>query len=260
MTLRALIVDDEALARRRVRQLLAAESGIDVVAECESGPDAVIAIGRERPDLLFLDVQMPEMDGFAVLDQLPREQLPWVIFTTAFDRHAVRAFEAHAIDYLLKPLQADRFHEAIQRVRAHTARRQAAATVETLLAFLQSRPTVDRRAPENTRRLSRLTVKSGEKVVVVRTVDIEAVESAGNYVSVHVGAESHILRDTLTALEAQLDPDRFLRISRSALVNLTRVKELHPMAKGEHVVVLHSGRRLAMTRGVRDVERALRFA
>lgn len=260
MSLRVVIVDDEALARRRVRQLVDAEPGIEVVAECGNGPDAPAAIRRERTQLLFMDVQMPEMDGFAVLEQVPQDQLPAVVFTTAFDGHAIRAFDAHAIDYLHKPLQADRFHEAVERVRARLAHQQAQSTIDSLMTFLNGRADREPRPPSETRRLTRLTVNTGEKVVIVRAVDIEAIESAGNYVSVHVGAERHIPRDTITALEAQLDPDRFLRISRSALVNLTRVKELQPMGKGEHVVVMHSGRRLVMTRGVRDVERALRFA
>jgi two-component system LytT family response regulator len=260
MNIRAVIVDDEALARQRVRQLASGEPDVEILAECASGAEACTVLLRERPQLVFLDVQMPEMDGFDVLDQVPGDCLPLVIFTTAFDRHAIRAFDAHALDYLLKPLRADRFREAIERARARLGQQQARAMVTSLLTFLDERTQSPPLVAASTRRLTRLTVKADDKVVVVRTADIDAIESAGNYVSVHVGPESYIVRDSLTALEAQLDPHRFLRVSRGALVNLTRVKELHAMAKGEHLIVLHNGRRLPMSRGLREVERALRFS
>lgn len=260
MTIRALIVDDEALARQRVRQLASAEPDVEIVAECASGAEACTALLRERPQVVFLDVQMPEMDGFEVLEHVPRDYLPFVIFTTAFDRHAIRAFDAHALDYLLKPLRADRFREALERARVRLGEQQAREMVNGLVTFLDDRAQAPALGATSTRRLTRLTVKADDKVLVVRTADIDAIESAGNYVSVHVGSESYIVRDSLTALEAQLDPRRFLRVSRSALVNLVRVKELHPMTKGEHLIVLQNGRRIAMTRGVREVERALRYS
>ena len=258
MTIRTLLVDDEPLARQRLRQLVGGEPDLTVVGECVDGPDACAAIARERPDLVFLDVQMPEMDGFAVLQQVPRDQLPMVIFTTAFDRHAVRAFDAHALDYLLKPLKPERFTAAVARARDQLASQRERAATRGLLELLAERQAT---APRVTSAptLTRLTVKTGDKVVVVATHDIDSIEAAGNYVAVRVGPDSHILRETLTALEAQLDPESFLRISRSAIVNLARITELHPMFKGEHILVLKNGRRLTMTRGLRDVEQRLRF-
>ncbi|MGH7950198.1 MAG: LytR/AlgR family response regulator transcription factor [Candidatus Binataceae bacterium] len=258
MRIRALIVDDEPLARQRIRLLARDEPDLELIGECASGAEALAAIERDAPDLLFLDVQMPEMDGFELLQKLPRERLPVVVFTTAYDKHAVRAFEAHALDYLLKPFQPERFKAAVARAHEHLANRQASSAARGLLDLLAARkssPAVPATAPC----LTRLTVKSDDKVVVIKTADIDSIESAGNYVAVNVGKESHILRETLNALEKQLDPEKFLRVSRSAIVNLDRVKELQPMFKGEHIIVLQNGKRLAMTRLLREVEQALKF-
>jgi two-component system, LytTR family, response regulator len=259
MKIRVLIVDDEPLARQRIRLLARDERDLEIIGECSNGADAVIAIKRDPPDLLFLDVQMPEMDGFEMLEKLPRERLPLVVFTTAFDKHAVRAFETHALDYLLKPFQPGRFKTAVIRVREHLANRQESSAARGLLDLLATRQ-ISSAAAATTNFLTRLTIKTGDKVVVIKIGDIDSVESAGNYVAVNVGKESHILRETLNALETQLDPDKFLRVSRSAIVNLDRVKELQPMFKGEHIIVLQNGKRLAMTRGLlRKFEQALKF-
>lgn len=258
MKIRALIVDDEPLARQRIRLLARDEPDLELIGECASGRDALVVIPRDPPDLLFLDVQMPEMDGFELLQKLPREHLPAVIFTTAYDQHAVRAFEAHALDYLLKPFKPERFKAAVARAREHLGNRQASTAARGLLDLLAARPNQPA-APAAAKFLARLTIKAVDKVVVLKTADIDSVESAGNYVAVNVGKESHILRETLGALESQLNPEKFLRISRSAIVNLDRVRELQPMFKGEHVIVLHNGKRLSMTRGLREVEQALRF-
>ena len=257
--MRTLLVDDEPLARQRLRHLARGEPDLTVVGECANGPDACAAIARERPDLVFLDVQMPEMDGFAVLQQCPPDRMPLVIFTTAFDRHAVRAFDAHALDYLLKPLKPERFTAAVARARDQFAHQRERTATRGLLDLLAERQATEPRVTAAPPSLTRLTVRTGDKVVVVPTKDIDSIEAAGNYVAVRVGPDSHILRQTLNALEAQLDPDRFLRISRSAIVNLERITELHPMFKGEHILVLKNGRRLTMTRGLRDVEHLLRF-
>jgi two-component system LytT family response regulator len=207
---------------------------------------------------LFLDVQMPEMDGFELLKKLPRERLPLVIFTTAYDKHAVRAFEAHALDYLLKPFQPDRFRAAVARAKEHLVTRQESSAARGLLDLLATRPSPSP-API-AQYLARLTVKGEDKVSVIKTADIDSIESAGNYVSVNVGKQSYILRQSLNALEKQLDPEQFLRVSRSTIVNLDRVKELQPMFKGEHIIVLQNGKRLPMTRGLlRGVEQALKF-
>jgi len=258
MKIRALIVDDEPLARQRIRLLARDEPDLELIGECGSAADALAVIGRDLPDLLFLDVQMPEMDGFKLLQKLPRDRLPIVIFTTAYDKHAVRAFEAHALDYLLKPFQPERFKAAVARAQEHLATKQASSAARGLLDLLATRQNSP--VASAVQYLTRLTVKTDDKVSVVKTADIDSIESAGNYVSVNVGKESHILRDSLNALEKQLDPEQFLRVSRSAIVNLDRVKELQPMFKGEHIIVLQNGRRLPMTRGLlRELEQALKF-
>jgi len=240
MKIRALIVDDEPLARQRMRQLARDEPALELVGECASAVEALAEIQRQEPDLLFLDIQMPEMNGFELLQKLPRERLPLVVFTTAYDKHAVRAFEAHALDYLLKPFEPERFKAAVARAREHLANQHASAAARGLLDLLaagqNSLP-----AASSKSYLTRLTVKTDEKVVVVKVADIDSIESAGNYVAVNVGKESHILRETLNALEAQLDPENFLRVGRSAIVNLDRVRELQPMFKGEHIIVLQTG-------------------
>lgn len=259
MKIRALIIEDEPLARQRLRLLARDEPGLVIIGECADGSSALAAIDRDHPDLLFLDVQMPEMDGFELLQKLPSTRLPLVIFTTAYDKHAVRAFEAHALDYLLKPFQPERFKAAILRAREQLVNRQATSAARGLLDLLAAQQKAPATCP-GVPSLTRLTIKNGDKVIVIKTADIDSIESAGNYVAVNVGAESHILRETLNALEKQLHPDKFLRVSRGAIVNLDRVKELQPMFKGEHVIVLQNGKRLTMTRGLfREVEEALKF-
>jgi two-component system LytT family response regulator len=173
-----------------------------------------------------------------------------VIFTTAYDQHALRAFDAHALDYLLKPYKPSRFNEALQRARDHLSRREAGAETQKLIDLLARR---------TTQHLTRLPVKSGDKVIFIKAAEIECLEAAGNYVAVHARGEQHIIRETLTELESQLDPAKFLRVSRSAIVNLNHVRELQPMFKGDHAVILHSGKSVPMTRGLREVEKALRF-
>jgi two-component system LytT family response regulator len=230
-----------------------------------NGREALAALDGDAAggfDLILMDVQMPEMDGFEVLQKRPRERLPVVIFTTAYDKHAVRAFEAHALDYLLKPFKPERFKAAVARAREHLANQQASSAARGLLDLLAARQSLAAApaATAITNFLTRLTIKTDDKVVVLKTADIDSIESAGNYVAVNIGKESHILRETLSALETQLDPEKFLRVSRSTIVNLDRVKELQPMFKGEHIIVLQNGKRLAMTRGLREVEQALKFS
>jgi two-component system LytT family response regulator len=251
--MKTLIVDDEPLARERVRSLLQEEPDIKIVAECASGPEALAAIKKHAPDLMFLDVQMPGLGGFEVLRALENECLPLVIFVTAYDQHALKAFEVHALDYLLKPFKPARFKATVQRAREAFANRQAGAASKNLLALLgQVQPARER--------LTRIPVRINERVVFVKTEQIEYIESAGNYVVLHTGKENHVVRETLTALEEQLDPKQFLRISRSALVNLDQIKELQPLFKGEHAVLLRNGKQLTMTRGIREVQEALKFS
>jgi len=252
MKIHALIVDDEPLARERIRTLLGDETNIEIVAECGDGPAAVAALKKLSPDLLFLDVQMPGMDGFEVLRAVGKERIPVVIFVTAYDQHAVKAFEAHALDYLLKPFKPARFKETVQRARELLANQEAGALSKSIATLL------GREKPARGI-LARIAVKSGDRTLFVKTAQIDYVESAGNYVVLHVGRESHVVRETMTALEGQLDPKKFIRISRSTLVNADQIKELQPLFKGEHAVVLNNGKQLTMTRGVRELQEALKF-
>lgn len=252
MKLKAILVDDEPLARERIRTLLAAEPDVELLAECANGPDAVAAIRRTPPDVLFLDVQMPEMDGFEVLRALG-SPLPLVIFVTAFDEHAVRAFEAQALDYLLKPFKPARFRAALARAREQLARRQPDEITQQLLGLLEAR------GGGNTY-LTRIAVRDRDRVRFVKTSDIDWLEASGNYVILHAGRENHVLRDTLTALEAQLSPREFVRLSRSGIVNLDRVQHVEPAFNDEHVVVLTNGTRLPLTRGVRELQERLKFS
>ncbi len=252
MRIRALIVDDEPLARQRVRLLLSEEADVEIVGECEDGIRAVDQITALKPDLLFLDVQMPEMDGFEVLREVSTKPLPIVIFTTAYDEHALRAFDAHALDYLLKPFKPERFKEAVQRARDLIANKQAGAAARGLLELLSERPSA-------TPHLCRLTIKTPERVLFVNVEDVDAIESAGKYAVVHVGKENHVLRETMSSLESHLPPDRFFRISRSVIVNILRVRELQPMFKGENLVVLTNGQRYPTTRPLREIQQKLQF-
>jgi two-component system LytT family response regulator len=245
MKLRTLIVDDEALARERLRAFLASESDLEIIGECTDGVEAIEVLEREQPDLLFLDVQMPELDGFGVLEAARPARPPVVIFTTAFSQHALKAFEVHALDYLLKPFDRDRLRLALERARERCRQKQSGALNEKLTALLAemrpASPVVDR-----------LVVKTSGKVVLVKTADIDWIEAADNYVSLHVGNETHLLRETMNALEGRLNPKVFLRISRSTIVNLERIKELQPMFHGDYTVILRNGTRLSLSRSHRD--------
>jgi len=248
--IRVLIVDDEPLARERIRTLLRDEPDIQIVAECADGAAAVKAMEKESPDLAFLDIQMPGLDGFGVLRAVAKERMPVVIFVTAYDQHALRAFEAHALDYLLKPFKPARFKQAVQRAREQLAQRQAGAMSQGLLELLsQTRPKREF--------VSRLAIKSGERTLFVKAEQIDYAESAGNYVVLHAGKENHVMRETLGALEEKLDPKKFVRVNRSTLVNVEQIKELQPMFRGEHVVLLHNGKQLPLTRGVRELQELL---
>ncbi|HOW64728.1 MAG TPA: LytTR family DNA-binding domain-containing protein [Candidatus Paceibacterota bacterium] len=245
MKTRTLIVDDELLARERLRQLLQSEPDIEIVGECADGREAVDAIRRESPDLIFLDVQMPELDGFGVLAAIESEPAPVIVFVTAHDRFALRAFEVHAVDYLLKPFDRERFQMALIRALEQVRNREGnalARKLSDLLADLKG----GSKTPE------RLAVKSGGRVLFVNQSDIDWLESAHNYVEIHVGKQSHLLRQTLEAVEARLAPGRFVRISRSVIVNTDRIKELQPLFYGEYAVILQSGVRLTLSRRYRD--------
>ncbi|HEX8311884.1 MAG TPA: LytTR family DNA-binding domain-containing protein [Chthoniobacteraceae bacterium] len=253
MKLRVLIIDDESLARDRLRRLLGSDPEVEIVGECADGPSALEQIRERRPDLLLLDVQMPGMDGFEMLRKLGPGELPGVVFVTAYDEHAVRAFESRALDYLLKPPTKARLAEAISRARQQLHTSPAPAVPQALLDLLAEREAA-------ATRIRRIAVKSGERLIFVPTEQIDWVEAAGNYAVLHVGKETHILRETMGALEAQLPPEAFLRVSRSAILNLRRVKELLSQRAGEHDAILLDGQRIGITRSLREVEERLRFA
>jgi two-component system LytT family response regulator len=253
MNIRALIVDDEPLARERVRSLLRQEPDIEILGECADGTEAIAAIRKQRPDLVFLDVQMPGLGGFDVLRGLGNQPLPLVIFVTAHDQHALKAFEVHALDYLLKPFKQARFKETLQRARAALAGQEAGDVSSKLLALLG-------RAKPEREYLARIPVRNGERVIFVKTDQIEYIESAGNYVVLHTARENHVVRETMAGLEGKLDPKHFVRISRSSLVNLDQIKEVQPLFKGEHAVLLHNGKQLIMTRGLREIQELLKFS
>jgi two-component system, LytTR family, response regulator len=244
MTLRALIVDDEAVARRRIRRLLQREPDVRVVAEAADGRTAVQVIREQSPDVVFLDVQMPELDGFGVVAELGHHP-PTIVFVTAYDEYALKAFEVHAIDYLLKPFGRDRFQQTLQHAREHLERRRAGDLGRRLLALVQDLK------PEP-QKLDRLVVKSGGRVFFLRTDELDWIEAAGNYVRLHLGEDSHLFRETMNNMEARLDARRFVRIHRSRIVNTDRIKELQPWFNGEYVVVLHNGTRLTLSRGYRE--------
>jgi two-component system, LytTR family, response regulator len=248
MTLRTLIIDDEPIARRRVRRLLRDESDIEVVGECGDGEAAIDDIASVRPDLIFLDVQMPGLDGFGVVERLATARPPAIVFVTAFDRYAMRAFDVHAIDYLLKPFTRDRFRLALQRARERIRVSDGHAGLRALIEQLQARP----------RYLSRLSVRVRGRIVLIDVNTVDWLQAADNYVTVHVGSREYLLRETLTALEAKLDPDRFVRIHRSTIVRLDRVLELQPATHGDFDVRLRDGTVLTLSRKWREqVERAL---
>jgi two-component system LytT family response regulator len=238
-------VDDETLARERVLTLLQQEVDVEVVGECSDGGQAVAAIQEQSPDLVFLDVQMPGCDGFEVLKNISPERMPTVIFVTAYDEYALRAFEVHALDYLLKPFGKDRFQQTLRHAREAIEGRRAGDLGRRLLAMVHDIK------PEPLR-VERLVVKSGGRVFFLRTDEIDWIEAAGNYVRLHLGHESHLFRETMNRMETRLEGSRFARIHRSRIVNTERIKELQPWFNGDHVVVLRDGTRLTLSRLYRD--------
>ena len=242
---RTIIVDDEQLARERLRTLLGGHNELQIVGESADGLSALELIRHEKPDLVFLDVQMPELDGFEVLEGLTEEDRPIVIFVTAHDQFALKAFDVHAIDYLLKPFDKERFERALKRglEMVHAARKEGRA--QRLTGVLDE-------ARTQVKRLDRLMVKSDGRVLLLKVDDIDWIEAADNYVNIRTGNESHMMRDTMNSLESRLPPEKFMRISRSTIVNLERIKELQPMFHGEYVVLLKNGAKLTLSRGYRD--------
>jgi len=244
VTIRALVVDDEPLARERIRMLLEDESDIELIGECRDGAEAVRAIDEEGPDLVFLDVQMPEVDGFEVLEVIGPGRAPVVVFVTAYDEYAIRAFDVHALDYLLKPFDGERFRQAIGRARA-SIRAKADVDREKLAALLGD-------LRDERRYLERIVVKTAGRVVFLAIDEIDWIGGAGNYVELHAGERKHLVRDTMKAIESKLDPDKFVRVHRSHIVNMDRVKSMEPWFHGEYVLILEDGTELQSSRTYSD--------
>jgi two-component system LytT family response regulator len=242
--IRTVIADDESLGRKKLRILLAAEPGIHVVAECPDGPRTIAALKDYEPDLLFLDIQMPGADGFEVLESVAPDRLPLVIFTTAYDQYALRAFEAHALDYLLKPFDQERLHHAIERARTEILKAKDSQVASRILDFLNQ-------AKATSPAEKRLVIKAGGRVVFLNLEEIEWVEAAANYVKLNTAKESYLLRERIGRVSERLDPGQFVRIHRSFIVNVSKIKELHPCNSGEYIVVLKNGKELSCSRGYR---------
>jgi two-component system LytT family response regulator len=243
MKIQALIVDDEPWARKRIATLLKSEEDVEVVGECCDGADAIRKITQLSPDLIFLDIQMPEVNGFEVVEAVGPKEMPPVIFATAYDKYALQAFDANALDYLLKPFDEERFHKALARARNQMGRgKNDSQALRSLLTSLR----------ESGKYLGRLAVKSRGRVIFLQVSEIDWLEASGNYVTLHVGRDAHLLRTTMTALEPKLDAMQFVRIHRSTIVNLDRVKELQPWFHGEQVLLLKDGTKLTVGRAYRD--------
>ncbi len=245
--IRVLLIDDEPLAREMLREMLEGDPDVTIVGESCNGREALEAIRAHSPDLLFLDVQMPEVGGFEVLASLGKGQIPYVIFVTAYDQYAVRAFEVQALDYLLKPFDQERFDVSWQRAKARIMRnRNGGVSMDRrILALLEELKT-------GNKFLERLVIKASGRIYFLETSEIDWIEAEGNYVSVHSAKKSHMLRETISSLESQLDPKKFVRIHRSAIVRLDFVQELQPWFHGEYRIILQDGTQLTLSRNYRD--------
>ena len=251
MTLRVLIVDDEPAARRGIARLLRQAPDIDFVGECGDGFAAITAIHALAPDLVFLDIQMPELDGFAVIEAIGTRRMPAVVFVTAFDQHALRAFDAQAIDYVLKPIDPERFARALQRARD----RLAQPDDSFIRRVSEAMKSIDRGAPATYP--SRLALRSDGRVRLLDVDEVDRIAAAGNYVEIHAGGKHHLLRETMTSLESRLDPQRFIRVSRAAIVSIARIREVQPLFNGDFVVLLKNGAQVTGSRRYRAALDAL---
>ena len=243
--MRTLIIDDEPLARKGIRQLLEGDPEVQILGECVDGLESVEQIKALRPDVIFLDIQMPEMDGFAVLDALSAEELPIVVFVTAYDQHALRALQVHALDYLLKPFDEERFHEALDRAKAQWRQKNGSQMTRRIIEMLDGNRE-ERQAP------GRIMVRNAGRITFVRVEEVDWIEAQGDYVCLHCQGKKHLVREKISDMENQLATDRFLRIHRSTIVSIPRIKEMQPLFHGEYAVVLHDGTRLTMSRSFRD--------
>ena len=243
--IRALIADDESLARKFIRQMLKDDHDVEIVGECGNGREAVAMIRKQNPDLVFLDVQMPEMDGFAVLESIGTERLPEIIFATAYEQYAIRAFELHALDYLLKPFDQARFKDAIKHAKERFRsehRNEGQTQISALLESIKNKPQY----------LDRLMIKAAGRITFLSIDEINWIEADDKYVHLHTGKIAPMVRQTLSAMETQLDPKKFRRVHRSAIVNVGRIKELQPLFSGEHSILLEDGTKLTLSRNYKD--------
>jgi two-component system LytT family response regulator len=251
--IRTIIVDDEPTARRGVRLLLERDQGVDIVGEAAGGAEAADLIRRERPDLAFMDVQMPGCDGFEALTKIEPEATPAVVFVTAYDEHALRAFEVNAVDYLLKPYDDTRFSAALQRAKDEVRRRQSDsvnARLTQLLDYLQANGSANGKKDDNPG--DRILVKSSGEIFFLKAEEVDWIEAEGDYMKFHVAGRAHLMRETMARLEARLDPKRFIRIHRSTIVNIDRLRKLSPSFAGEYAVILHDGTKLKLSRGYHE--------
>ena len=252
-TIRVLIVDDEPMAREGIRVLLRDDPEVEVVGECADGREAVQAIRDEAPDLVLLDIQMPEVDGFAVVEEVGVQNMPMVIFVTAYDKYALKAFDVAALDYLLKPYDDERFATALNRAKDQLRRGEVGDLTQRLISLLEREP--GRRGveavPTAGSYLQRIMLKTAGRVTFLRVEEIDWIEAEGDYVRLHGGGKRHLVRETMKRLEEQLDPARFVRTHRSAIVNLDRIKELHPFFHGDYLIVLTDGTELKLSRSRR---------
>ncbi len=261
MKIRVLLVDDERLARRGLELRLAAATDVEVVGECANGRDAIAQIASLAPDAVFLDIQMPGLTGLDVVAHLPQDAMPIIIFVTAYDRYAIDAFEARALDYLLKPVDDDRLTQTLERVRLAVRARDTLGRHERMLALLADVTGAGELDPEtllervtgpNRRYPEMLTIRTGRDLLRIPCTDIDWIDAAGDYMCVHAAGETHVLRATMKQLESELDPEVFQRIHRSAMVNLSRVRKLRPHSNGEYFLTLDNGQELKLSRGHRD--------
>ncbi len=246
--IRTIIADDEELAREKLRILLGSEPEVEVVAECPDGRQTVSAIRSFRPDMLLLDIQMPDLNGFEILSEISSDEMPQVIFTSAYDQYAIRAFEAHALDYLLKPFDQDRLHAAIERAGVELRKFKDQQLTNRVLALLSEVGSGKRPVPKFD---ERLTIRTNGRVVFLNLEEIHWIEAAANYVRLNTAKDSYLFRETISRVSERLNPARFVRIHRSMIVNISKIKELIPVNSGEYVVVLHSGKELSCSRGYR---------
>lgn len=252
MTIRTLIVDDEPLAREKIRTLLDTDVEVEIVGECGDGRSAAAAIIESDPDLVFLDVQMPEMDGFAALEAVGGRSTAVIVFVTAYDEYAVKAFDVHALDYLLKPFDRGRFLSALERAKKRVRADRDSGLNERIESLLE-----EVRAGGEDRWLEHLVVRSRGRIFFVRTDEIDRVTAAGNYVELYVGGESHLIRGTMKGLERRLDPSRFARVHRSHIVNIRRIREIHPWFNGDYRIVLEAGDEITTGAAYRNTLRRL---